>query len=164
MAHSFISFIKSELYQNTQYHISKHQFNQSETICFSEKDLIKAEWKEEKEFILNGFSYDIINTNFINGTRYFYCYQDKKDIIINSVLKFSGLFISKKVNVWRHFDLPVHGKKIIKASNSFTFFPFKELYFLNFHLKSGSEYFKRLKNTFCQSIVIPPPELIFKFL
>ncbi|SIP96316.1 hypothetical protein SAMN05880574_10325 [Chryseobacterium sp. RU37D] len=165
MTHSVISFIKSEVYKNTQYHISKHEFDKSKTICFFEKDLVKAEWREEKEFTLNGFSYDVINTNFIDGTKYFYCYQDKKDIIINSILKFSGLFVNKKVYAWRHFDLPIHGKKIIKTSNSFIFLINKEIQFLNlFLLKLTSEYLKRLENPFCQSIIIPPPESFFQLL
>lgn len=158
MIHPVISYIKSEVYEKTQYHILERKFNTSETICFSEKDLTKAEWKEEKEFILNGFSYDVININFINGTKYFYCYLDKKDIVLNSILKFSGFFVAKKVYAWRHFDVPLQGKKLMKTSNSFIFFDCEKVWFFNFHLKLKSEYVKILENTSCLSIIIPPPE------
>ncbi len=165
MINPFISFIKTEVYEKTQYNISKNKFDQSQTICFSEKDLMKAEWKEEKEFMLNGSSYDIININYINGTKYFYCYVDKKDLIINSILKFSGFFTTKKVYAWRHFDLPLQGKKLIETSNSFAIFDHRELSFTNiFSSKLKSYYIKRLENTFDSSITIPPPEESFKLL
>jgi len=159
--HSVFSYIKSEVYEKTQYQLLEHKFNKSETICFSEKDLVKAEWKEEKEFIINGFSYDVININFINGTKYFYCYLDKKDIVLNSILKFSGFFVTKKIYAWRHFDVPLQGKKLIKISNSFAFFYCEELQFSNFYVKLKSEYIKRLENTSYLSIIIPPPEKWF---
>jgi hypothetical protein len=44
---------------NTQYHITRHNLKKSKTVCFTEEDLAKAEWKEDKEFVLNGFSYDV---------------------------------------------------------------------------------------------------------
>ncbi|WP_415328965.1 hypothetical protein [Chryseobacterium sp. MMS23-Vi53] len=161
MIHPFISFIKNEVYEKTQYNISKKTFDKSKTICFSEKDLTKAEWKEEKEFILNDFSYDVISINVVNGTKYFYCYVDKKDLVINSILKLSGFFTSKKVYAWRHFELPMQGKKLIKTSNSFAIFDYREFNFNNsFYLKSKSDYSKRLENTFDLSIVIPPPEKV----
>ncbi|KFF12682.1 hypothetical protein N6B72_21095 [Chryseobacterium soli] len=158
MINPVIFYIKSGVYEKTQYHILERKFNKSETICFSEKDLTNAEWKEEKEFILNGFSYDVININFINGTKYFYCYLDKKDIVLNSILKFSGFFVTKKVYAWRHFDVPLQGKKLMKISNIFAFFDCEELQFFNFYLKLKSGYVKRLENTSCLSIIIPPPE------
>ncbi|GAA4149690.1 hypothetical protein GCM10022217_01950 [Chryseobacterium ginsenosidimutans] len=158
MIHPVVSYIKSEVYEKTQYHILKHTFNTSETICFSEKDLMKAEWKEEKEFTLNGFSYDVIDINFINGTKYFYCYLDKKDIVLNSILKFSGFFVTKKVYAWRHFEVPLQREKLMKTSNSFAFLSCEELWSFNFYLKLKSEYLQRLENTSCLSIIIPPPE------
>jgi len=165
MIHPVISYIKTEVYEKTQSHILERKFNKSETICFSEKDLVKAEWKEEKEFILNGFSYDVININFINGTKYFYCYLDKKDIVLNSILNFSAFFVTKKIVAWRHFGVPLQGKKIVKTSNSFIFFDGGELRVFNiFHLKQKSEYLKRLKSTSCLSIIIPPPEGVFNLL
>lgn len=163
MIHPFISYIKIEVYEKTQYNISKNKFDKSQSICFSEKDLTKAEWKEEKEFTLNGFSYDIISINVINGTKYFYCYLDKKDLVLNSILKFSGFFTSKKVHTWRHFELPMHGRKLIKTSNSFAIFDYREFNFNDsIYLKSKSDYSKRTENTYDLSIIIPPPERSFK--
>jgi hypothetical protein len=56
---------------------------------FLRKDLAEAEWREEKEFTLDGFSYDVITISIVNGEKTYFCYIDKKDIIINSLLDFS---------------------------------------------------------------------------
>ncbi|AZA52205.1 hypothetical protein EG348_03875 [Chryseobacterium sp. G0201] len=158
MIHPAISYFKSELYEKTQNDISKNKFDDSETVCFTGKDLVKAEWKEEKEFVLNGSSYDVIKITVIKGVKYFYCYLDKKDIVLNSILKFSGFFVTKKVYVWRQFDVPLQGKKLMKISNSFAFIDCEEWRLFSFYLKLKSEYLQRLENVYCLSIVIPPPE------
>ncbi len=142
--------------------MSKYNINTSEAVYFSEKDLANAEWKEEKEFILNGFSYDIIKVDLKNGQKQYQCYVDKKDIVLNSILKFSGLFASKKVYAWRHFSLPFHNKKIIKTSGFFMLMDVGQLLFLTFNLTSEPYYFKRFENSYSRSVSIPPPEEFFK--
>lgn len=162
MIHPVISDIKSEIYKRTQDRISAHKTDLSGDVYFSEKEMANAEWKEEKEFILNGVSYDVIRVGLKNGRKQYQCYVDKKDIVLNSILKFSGLFVSKKVNAWRHFSLPFQNKKIIKTSGFFTF-PGSEGWLLfTFGFTSEPDYFKRFENTYCRSVSIPPPEENFK--
>lgn len=161
VAHTIISFVQKELYETTQNHLAKNNFEKSNTVCFSENDLKSAVWKEEKEFTLKGFSYDVINIYSKNGTKYFYCYLDKKDIVFNSLLKVSEAFTKKNTNKWKCFELPKHAKKLIKTSNFFVFFESEDFIFFNNNcIKSTSEYYYRLKITACQSIVIPPPEWV----
>ncbi|WP_123906849.1 MULTISPECIES: hypothetical protein [unclassified Chryseobacterium] len=162
MIRPVISSIKKEIYERTQYHILNHKFDESETVYFSEKDLLKAEWKEEKEFTLNGFSYDIIKVDHKNGEKYYHCYFDKKDIVIHSILKFSGFFVTKKIYAWRYFNSPFQHKKIIKTSSFFTFFEAENLHLFTFYFRSTSDYLKRLENTYYLSVIIPPPEERFK--
>ncbi|MET3538445.1 hypothetical protein [Chryseobacterium limigenitum] len=157
--HPVISYIKSEVYEKTQYDISKNKFDNSETVCFTEKDLAKAEWKEEKEFVLNGFSYDVIKITVIKGVKYFYCYTDKKDIVINSLVKLSKFFITPKKSIQKQIDLLQPHKNILKTFNSLAIFDQKEFIFLKpFYSIIRINQFKRLENTFYLSITIPPPE------
>ncbi|WP_294333215.1 hypothetical protein [uncultured Chryseobacterium sp.] len=161
MIYPVISCIKHEVYERTQDHMSKYNINTSEAVYFSQKDLANAEWKEEKEFILNGFSYDIIKVDLKNGQKQYQCYVDKKDIVLNSILKFSGLFASKKVYAWRHFSLPFHNKKIIKTSGFFMFPDSGQLLLFTFDFTSEPDYFKRFENSYSLSVFIPPPEESF---
>ncbi|PKF74561.1 hypothetical protein CW752_08655 [Chryseobacterium sp. PMSZPI] len=162
MIYSVISHVKQELYESTQYNIEKHGFKNSETICFAEKDLEKAEWREEKEFSLNGFSYDIIKVSIINGKKFFFCYIDKKDIIINSLLDFSKKFTTKKMNIRRQIDLPLHEKSLFKTSGFLAIFEQKEFnFFRNSYSQIILNYDHQLENTHYLSIIIPPPEMIF---
>ncbi|MCW3160200.1 hypothetical protein [Chryseobacterium oryctis] len=162
MIHPFIAFIKKDVYEKTQYNILKHKIDKSATICFSEKDLLEADWKEEKEFVLKGFSYDVINITMVNGTKYYNCYIDKKDLVINSLLRFSGFFTIKTKRSWKNFEIPSRVKKRIKTSNSLITCELRELNSFNlFYLKLKLKYFKRLENTHYLSITVPPPEMIF---
>lgn len=161
MVYPAISYIKGELYKSTRYHILNHRTGTSETVSFSEKELIHAEWKEEKEFILNGFSYDIIKIDLKNGQKCYHCYFDKKDIVINSILKFSGFFVTKKVDAWRHFNIPVQHKKIIKTSGFHIFSDSGQPDLFTFCFKPESDYLNRLENTYDLSVIIPPPEESF---
>ncbi|WP_294300545.1 hypothetical protein [uncultured Chryseobacterium sp.] len=162
MIYPVIAYIKNEGYERTQDHISKHKTDTSGSVYFSEKEIANAEWKEEKEFILNGFSYDIVKVDLKNGQKQYQCYVDRKDIILNSILKFSGLFVSKKVYAWRHFSLPFQNKKIIKTSGFFMLMDVGQLLFLIFNLTSEPYYFKRFENSYSRSVSIPPPEECFK--
>ncbi|WEK68327.1 MAG: hypothetical protein P0Y62_10655 [Candidatus Chryseobacterium colombiense] len=154
-----ISHVKRELYENVQYNISNKNFRKSETIFFTEKDLVKAKWKEEKEFILNGYSYDVIRISIIKGKKYFLCYIDKKDIIINSLLTFSEKLRVKKVNVRKQIDLPVHERSISKRSNFFTAFEGPDLNVFNiFYIRILPNHYTQLENTHYSFIIIPPPE------
>ncbi|AZB34225.1 hypothetical protein [Chryseobacterium bernardetii] len=96
MAYTVVSHVKRKIYEHTQYHITRHPLKKSKTVCFTEEDLIKAEWKEDKEFVLNGFSYDVVQVSRINGKKLFFCYLDKKDIIINSLVDLSKKLTVKK--------------------------------------------------------------------
>lgn len=158
MVYPAVSHIKTEIYERTQYHIQNHELDDTETVYFSEKDILNAEWKEEKEFVLNGFSYDVIKIDLKNGEKYYHCYFDKKDVVIHSILKFSGFFVTKKVYAWRHFNLPVQNKKIIKTSSFFTFFETAQFHLFTFYFRLKSDYFNRLENTYYLSVIIPPPE------
>lgn len=154
-----ISHVKRELYEHVQDNISNKNFRKSETVCFTEKDLVKAEWKEEKEFILNGYSYDVINISIIKGKKYFLCYIDKKDIIINSLLTFSEKLRAKKINVRKQIDLPVHEKAISKTSSFFTAFEGPDLHIFNiFYIRILPNHYMQLENTHYSFIIIPPPE------
>jgi hypothetical protein len=158
MIYPAVACMKSRIYEITRDHISKHETDPSETVYFSEKEMAGAEWKEEKEFILNGCSYDIIKVDLKNGQKYYRCYADKKDIIINSILTFSGFFVTKKVYAWRHFTLPFQHTKLIKTSGLFIFSDAGQPGPLSFYMKPESDYFRRLKNACDLSVIIPPPE------
>lgn len=154
-----ISHVKRELYENVQYNISNKHFRKSETIYFTEKDLVKAKWKEEKEFILNGYSYDVIGISIIKGKKYFLCYIDKKDIIINSLLTFSEKLRVKKINVRKQIDLPVHEKAISKTSSFFIALEDDNLNTFNTcYFRTLPNHYIQLENTHHSSIIIPPPE------
>jgi len=157
--YSVVSHVKKELYKKTQYCITQNRFRKSETLCFTEKDLAEAEWKEEKEFSLHGSSYDIIRISIVNGEKYFFCYVDKKDIIINSLLDFSKKFAFKKKYLRLQIDLPGHNKNTLKIPAFFAVFDKKEfLFFSKYFLESISTHFYQEEKTHYLSIIIPPPE------
>lgn len=96
MIYPFVSYIKTKIYETTQYHILNHKLDAAETIYFSEKEIVNAEWKEEKEFTLNGFSYDIIKVDLKNGEKYYHCYFDKKRYCYSFNSKIFRIFCGKK--------------------------------------------------------------------
>lgn len=160
--YSVVSHIKGELYKKTQYYIVQGNFSKSETICFTGKDLAEAEWKEEKEFTLHGSSFDIIKISVINGKKYIFCYIDKKDIIINSLLDFSKKLGAKKKCLQLQIDLPAHNKNLFKTQHSFTVFEIKECWFFSNHFtETVSRYSHQLENTHYLTIIFPPPEMYF---
>lgn len=162
MIYSVIFHLKRELYEATQYSVSHHALKESEIKCFTEKDMAAAEWKEEKEFTLNGYSYDVIKVSIVNGEKYFVCYMDKKDIIINSILDFSKKLSIKKTYVWRQINLPVHEKNVLKTSGLFTVFDRKEFhFFLTQYLNILPHHYNPINKTHYLSIIIPPPETGF---
>lgn len=160
MMYTVMSHVKREFYQKTQYAIKRNNIRRGETICFTEKDLVNAEWRDEKEFTLDGFSYDIITISFRNGEKIYFCYIDQKDIIINSLLDFSKKIAIKKIDVKRQIDLPVHGKNIFKTSHFFIVFDKKDLGLISFyHLKMMHSLDNQSGNNHYLPIIIPPPEL-----
>jgi len=159
MIYSAVSCLKRELYEKTQYSIGRNKCKESEVICFTEKEISEAEWKEEKEFTFHGYSYDVIKVNMINGKKYYLCYIDKKDIIINSVLDFSKKLTVKRIHIRGQIDLPIHGKNIFKISDFFAVLVHKEIIFFDAsYFKTNSGHYHYLKNTHYTSIIIPPPE------
>ncbi len=159
MIYRVVSQVKKKLYEHTQYTIVKHPIKASNTICFTEADLIKAEWKESKEFVLNGFSYDVIKIRTMGGKKFFFCYLDKKDIIINSLLDFSKKLTVKKKKLRTQIDLPGHQKVLLKTSH-FTILGEKEEFslFLTRYLNTIPNHYHLLESTHYLSISIPPPE------
>ncbi|MDH5035470.1 hypothetical protein [Chryseobacterium cucumeris] len=160
--YSVVAHVKKEFYKKTQYCIAQNHFRKYETICFTERDLAEAEWKEVNEFSLHGASYDIIKISMVNGEKYFLCYIDKKDIIINSLLSFSKKFAFKKKYLKLQIDLPGHNKNILKIPGSFAVFDEKEFsFFSNHFLETISKYYNQQKNTHYLAIIFPPPEMSF---
>ncbi|MGG7440155.1 hypothetical protein ACQ7CU_18940 [Chryseobacterium arthrosphaerae] len=156
---SVMSHVKRELYAKTQYTIKRSNLRKGETICFTENDLTEAEWREEKEFTLNGLSYDIISVSIVNGKKTYFCYIDKKDIIINSLLDFSKKLAVKKAYIKRQIDLPVHEKNIFKTSHFFVDFDKNDLRITSvFHLKIIHNLYNQSEKNHYLSIIIPPPE------
>lgn len=159
MIYSVASHVKRDLYKGTQYRIRQHPLKRSETICFSDEDLLKAEWKEEKEFTLNGFSYDVIKVNIVNGKKYFFCYIDKKDIIINSLVDFSKKLATKKKHLRTQIGLPGHKRILLKTSNFFTLLEEKELKLPpGLRINTLPNHYHQLERTHYLPIIIPPPE------
>lgn len=160
MIYSVMSHVKKEYYEKTQYAITRNNIGKGKTICFSEKDLAEAEWREEKEFTLDGFSYDVITTSIVNGEKTYFCYIDKKDIIINSLLDFSKKIAVKKTCLQRQINLPIHEKGIFKTSGFSAIFDKKEFRFFSiFHLKIIHNQYPRSEDNHYVSIIIPPPEI-----
>jgi len=158
--YSVFSHVKKELYEKTQYSITRSNFRKSETICFTEKDLKEAEWKEEKEFTLHGFSYDVIKINIVKGKKYFFCYIDKKDVIINSLLDFSKKLAVKKTYLRLQIGLPGHNKNLFKIPGSFAIVDRKEFcFFSNYFSETISKYSHQQENTHYLTIIFPPPEM-----
>ncbi|WP_288438657.1 hypothetical protein [uncultured Chryseobacterium sp.] len=158
--YSVVSHVKRELYEKTQYCIAQSNFKKSETVCFSEKQMADAVWKEEKEFVLHGYSYDVIKISRVNGKKYFFCYIDKKDIIINSLLDFSKRLAVKKTYLRLKIDLPGHSKNRFKVPGSFATFDRKEFcFFSNHYSETISRHSHQLENTHYLSIIFPPPEM-----
>lgn len=159
MIYSAMSHVKREFYEKTQYTIKRNNIRKGETICFTENDLTEAEWREEKEFTLDGLSYDIISVSMVNGEKTYFCYIDKKDIIINSLLDFSKKLAVKKIYLKRQIDLPVHEKNIFKTSHFFVVLDKKDLWFTSvFYLKIIHTLYNQSENNHYLSIIIPPPE------
>ena len=160
MIYPAVSCLKKELYEITQEHLAAHACKESETVRFTEKEMAGAEWKEEKEFILNGYSYDVIKVHSVSGTKYYVCYRDKKDIVMNSLVAFSKKLTVKKLAARRQIDLPAREKSICKTSVFFVVSGHKEI-------NSGGtsyitiipDYDHQLKNTAYLSVIIPPPEM-----
>ncbi|PTT41411.1 hypothetical protein DBR28_04135 [Chryseobacterium sp. HMWF028] len=160
--YSVVSHVKRELYEKTQYCIAQNNFRKAETICFSEKQMSEAEWKEEKEFTLHGFSYDVIKISIVNGKKYFFCYIDKKDIIINSLLDFSKKLAVKKTYLRLQIGLPGHNKNLTKTPGSFVIVDRNEFCFFSNHFSEAiSRYSNQLENTHYLTIIFPPPETRF---
>lgn len=158
--YSVVFHVKRELYEKTQYCIAKSNFRKSETICFTEKQLEEAEWKEEKEFTLHGFSYDVISISNVSGKKYFFCYMDKKDIIINSLLDFSKKLAVKKKYLRLQISLPGHNKNLFKIPGYLAVFETKEFRFFSNHFSETiSRYYYQLKNTHYLTVIFPPPEM-----
>lgn len=160
MIYSVMSHVKKEYYEKTQYAITRNSIGRGKTICFSEKDLAGAEWREEKEFILDGFSYDVITTSIVDGEKTYFCYIDKKDIIINSLLDFSKKLAVKKTCLQRQINLPIHEKGIFKTSGFSVIFDNKEFRFFSFfYLKIIYSTPPSSEDNHYVSIIIPPPEI-----
>ncbi|WP_068944765.1 hypothetical protein [Chryseobacterium timonianum] len=161
VAYTVVSHVKRKLYEHTQYNIARHPLKKSKTVCFTEEDLTKAEWKEDQEFVLNGFSYDVVHVNRINGKKIYFCYLDKKDIIINSLVDFSKKLTVKKRNLRTQIDLPGHRKVLLKTSR-FTILNGKEFPLLLMpDLNTIPIHYYLLESTHYLSISIPPPEQHF---
>lgn len=161
MAYTVVSHVKRKIYEHTQYHITRHPLKKSKTLCFTEEDLIKAEWKEDKEFVLNGFSYDVVQVSRINGKKLFFCYLDKKDIIINSLVDLSKKLTVKKRNLRTQIDLPGLRKDLLKTSR-FTILVGKEFpLFLMLDINTIPNHYYLSESTHYLSISIPPPEFRF---
>lgn len=161
MAYKVVSHVKRKLYEHTQYNITRHPLKKSETICFTENDLAKAKWKEDREFVLNGFSYDIVRTRTVDGKKFFFCYLDKKDIIMNSLVDLSKKLSVKKINLRTQIDLPGH-KKVLLKTYRFTILNGKEFpLFLMLDINTISNHYYLLESTHYLSISIPPPESHF---
>lgn len=158
MAYTVVSHVKRKLYEHTQYTISRYPLKKSETISFTEQELVKAEWKEPEEFVLNGFSYDVVKVRMIHGKKVFFCYIDKKDIIINSLVDLSKKLTVKKRELRTQIELPVHKKVNLKTSR-FIILGGKEFIILfASYLNTVPIHYHLLKNTHYLSISIPPPE------
>ncbi len=158
MAYKVVFHVKRKLYEHTQYNITRHPLKKSQTVCFTEDDLVKAEWKEDKEFVLNGFSYDVVRVSKSNGKKLFFCYLDKKDIIINSLVDLSKKLTVKKRNLRTQIDLPGHKKVLLKTSR-FTILAGKGFsIFLTLDLSTIANHYYLLESTHYLSISIPPPE------
>ncbi|SDJ54923.1 hypothetical protein [Chryseobacterium jejuense] len=158
MAYKVVSHVKRKLYEHTQYNIARHPLKKSKTVCFTEDDLVKAEWKEDKEFVLNGYSYDVVQVSRINGEKLFFCYLDKKDIIINSLVDLSKKLTVKKRDLRTQIDLQGHKKVVLKTSR-FTILGEKEFsIFLTLDLNTIPNHYYLLESTHYLSISIPPPE------
>lgn len=158
MAYTVVSHVKRKLYEHTQYNIAQHPLKKSKTVCFTEDDLTKAEWKEDKEFVLNGFSYDVVRVSKVRGKKIFFCYFDKKDVIINSLVDLSKKLTVKKRNLRTQIGLPGHKKVLLKTSR-FTMLDGKEFsIFLTPDLNIIPNHYDLIESTHYLSINIPPPE------
>lgn len=160
MMYSVVSHVKKELYEKTQCRIARSNFRKSETICFTEKDLKDAEWKEENEFTLDRSSYDIIEISTVNGEKYFFCYIDKRDIIINSLVDFSKKLAVQSTDRHRHIDCSLNCKSSYKTSAFLAVISRKE-YSVSYNsdFRTFPGYHFPFVNTSYISIISPPPKM-----
>ncbi|OCA79365.1 hypothetical protein BBH99_06215 [Chryseobacterium contaminans] len=159
MAYTVVSHVKRKLYEHTQYNIARNPLKKSKTVCFTEEDLTKAEWKEDKEFVLDGFSYDVVQVTTINGEKLFFCYLDKKDIIINSLVDLSKKLIVKRSNLRTQIDLPGLKKDLLKTSRFIILVEKEVPFFLRLNLNIIPNHYYLSESTHYLSISIPPPEI-----
>ena len=85
MSLPFVHYLKMEIKKEIKIQILKRNFNEDGLHQFSVSNLKKAKWKEDKEFVLNGFYYDIVFMKIIKGEKIYYCFQDKKETKIAKI-------------------------------------------------------------------------------
>lgn len=89
----FLHHLKKEIKKEVKIQIRRQNLDSKDIVKFNAKDLENANWVEDKEFILNGFYYDLVAIKIINGEKIHYCFKDKKETkIANLESKIQDIF------------------------------------------------------------------------
>lgn len=157
MSLSFVRHLKNEVKKEVKMKIFRHKFNQNELDQFSETDLKKAKWKDEKEFSLKGDLYDVVKTKLKNGQKIYYCFHDKKETKIadleNKIQDFFSNKLLKKTEVKSYFTISIKINNVSgKVENSFSHLSKK--HFLKTQFQSYQLSIK--SSDFIDKVLIPP--------
>ena len=157
MSLPFLNYLKNEVKTEIKLKIFKQEFKQEDLHAFSEKDLKKANWSEEKEFTLNNYSYDVVSIKTTNGKKVYYCFQDKKETKIAKIeTKIQDFFadsVFKKANIKSNY------KNLVKINNVSRENELSSLTLLKTYIFKSqfNSYHLSIKNSgFIDKIVIPP--------
>lgn len=153
----FVHYLKNEVKKEVHYKIIKNEINQEDLQQFSQKDLEKAAWKDEREFSLQGKMYDLVKTEIINGKKMYYCFQDKKETkIVNLETKIQDFFSN---SVYRHAQVKTFYTNSVKTNpvskvQNISFFHLQKNNSLKSQFKS---YHSSIKTSgFIEKLLIPP--------
>ncbi|SEG27623.1 hypothetical protein SAMN05421847_1865 [Halpernia humi] len=81
----FLRHLKNEVKKEVRTQIFLQNLDSKEIVKFNAKDLKQATWIEDKEFIFEGYYYDLVSIKIINGEKIHYCFKDKKETKIANI-------------------------------------------------------------------------------
>jgi hypothetical protein len=147
--HTLKKSIKKELIHQTA-------LNELELLTFKRSEInTRVSWKDAHEFSLNGNMYDIVSSQIVNDSIYYWCWPDRKETQLNAQLY--------------HLLDTALGQNPVRSESTTKLFQYCATWYLDinlvtvlpasvFHSKIIAHYNKYLP-TFYLENVTPPPQL-----
>lgn len=152
----FLHHLKKEIKKEIRTQVFRQNLDSNEMVKFKNRDLKKARWKEDEEFVLKGYYYDVISVKIINGEKIYYCFKDKKETNIAKIeTKIKAIFSIKfrRPEIKSSFA-KTYKLNLISKKNSDFLLDFKGIFFAN----SNSQHYQfSIKfSDFIEKPSIPP--------